>query len=78
MTRCISYTCDFFPYTHIHTYIHTNTHTHTRTYTHTHIHTNTALSAYERYQNLSPESSSNTNFLYGLGLIYFHLRAYDW
>ena len=51
----------------------------THTHTHTHTHTIPALSAYQRYQQLSPfESSTNTSVTYGLGLIYFNMNSYKW
>jgi hypothetical protein len=46
---------------------------------HTHPPSVAALSAYQRYQQLSPlESSTNTSVTYGLGLIYFNMNSYKW
>ena len=46
---------------------------------HTHTPSVAALSAYQRYQQLSPlESSTNTSVTYGLGLIYFNMNSYKW
>ncbi|XP_037958466.1 histone demethylase UTY-like, partial [Teleopsis dalmanni] len=37
-----------------------------------------ALSAYQKYFELYPKNWKDTNFLYGLGMVYFHFNAYKW
>lgn len=37
-----------------------------------------ALSAYQRYYSLQSDYWKNANFLYGLGMVYFHYNAFQW
>ncbi|XP_066930632.1 histone demethylase UTY-like isoform X1 [Clytia hemisphaerica] len=37
-----------------------------------------AMSAYQKYFGLSEEYFKDAPFLYGLGLVYFHFKAYQW
>uniref|UniRef100_A0A0K2U1I1 JmjC domain-containing protein n=2 Tax=Lepeophtheirus salmonis TaxID=72036 RepID=A0A0K2U1I1_LEPSM len=37
-----------------------------------------ALSAYQKYLSLDTRNWEDPNFLYGLGLVYFHYNAYPW
>lgn len=37
-----------------------------------------AMSAYQKFRSLRTDHWRDTNYLYGLGLVYFHFNSFNW
>lgn len=36
------------------------------------------MSAYQKFRSLRTDHWRDTNYLYGLGLVYFHFNSFNW
>jgi histone demethylase len=41
-------------------------------------HFHAAMSAYQKFRSLRADHWRDTNYLYGLGLVYFHFNSFNW